>query len=105
MKGTQKKTLINTGLLVGFCIFAVGFFTENNIPETVGLVILGLVITIFHRELAGERYAIDKATKNEFLKKHLFGSETVEKNQFVFLIGGIIFLVVGCLMFLSVLFS
>lgn len=99
------KSSINAGLLVGFCSFIVGIFINSRLPEALGLVIVGLVATTFHRELAEERYKIDKETKDEFLQKYLFSSETVGKNSIIFLIAGIFFLSIGCLITLSLLFQ
>ena len=95
MKSPEKTKLINAGLWAGFALALSGFVTDNNTFPSVGYVLLGLLFIIFNREIATERYRIDKETRNEFLKKYLYSQETIGRNRFVILLVGLGFLVGG----------
>lgn len=93
-----KTKWINLGILLSFVLFLAGSLLDIKLLKPLGFLALGIIFTIFHREIAAERFRIDKETKNEFLKKYVFASETVERNSFVVLMGGVISLVAGGLM-------
>ncbi len=95
MKLADKQKFINAGILVSFMFMLSGLITDSDFIPSVGLVSVGLLFVFFKREMAMERYRIDKDTKNEFLKKYLYAKETVGRNRIVIFIVGLSFLIGG----------
>lgn len=90
-------------VLLSFGLLFISVFLEVQILNPIGFLLLGLLFVLFHRDIATERFNIDKNTKNKFLAKYLFANETKDRNSGIVLIVGVCFLVVGCLSMLAIL--
>jgi hypothetical protein len=98
----QREKYINAGILLSFAFIFVGMFAEMDHLTPIGFLLAGAILVVFSRDVALQRYRIDKETKNEFLKSYLFASETVERNRFVVLVVGAGLLIAGLVIALAV---
>jgi hypothetical protein len=102
MNASTKTKLINLALLLSLALpLASSFFGfDTNKVAAIGFLSSGLILTLFYREVAAERYKINRETKNRHLQE-LFAGETEKGDRIIFLIGGICFLIVGALLGLA----
>jgi hypothetical protein len=86
---------INIGLLLSFGVILFGFVGDRGGIQSIGFIAAGLILVMFHRDIATEQYRIDKASQNKFLKTYLFANESVERNSIVVFLVGVGFMIGG----------
>lgn len=93
----EKIKLINAAMLTGFGFAAVGFWTDIAALEPIGLLVLGFVFVVFHREIGTEQLRLYNATLNKSPQTSTSKYPTAGGNGVVVLIVGIGFLIGGAL--------
>ena len=102
MNSSTKTKLINLALLLSFSLPLLGPFlgVDPNKVAAIATLVAGLILTIFYREVAAERFRINQETKNKHLKE-FFAGETEKGDRIIVLIVGICFLSMGVLLSLA----
>jgi hypothetical protein len=99
---TNKSKMINLALLLSLLLPLLGSFLgiDADKAAAIGSLAAGLILVIFYREVAEERFRINQETKNKHLKE-FFAGETLEGDRVIALIIGTCFLIVGVFLSLA----
>ena len=94
---TGNTKLINVAILVSLGLMTVGFWTDITELEPIGLLALGFMLVVFHREIGAEQLRLYNASKTKFSQTSTSAYPTAERNSMIVLIVGIGFLIGGAL--------
>jgi len=102
MNLSTKTKLISLVLLLSLSLPLLGPYlgVDTDKAAALGSLAAGLMLTIFYRDFAAERFRINQETKNKHLKE-FFAGETVEGDRVIILVVGACFLIMGVLFSLA----